>query len=101
MPEPSVAARLRGAFVAAPDAWAASNASAGTVQDGPMLVRVPKPWPADHPLAEDLRRKSCTTWLPLTKNKVTRPDSASVVRDGAARLAPLVRIVASAANDRG
>ncbi|MEM9579636.1 MAG: TIGR02453 family protein [Pseudomonadota bacterium] len=43
--------------------------AAGARMDPPELKRVPAPYPADHPQADLLRRKSCTIWMPLEQTQ--------------------------------
>ena len=97
LPEPSVASRIRRILAERPDAWAAAKASAGPLGEGPTLARVPKPWAADHPLADDLRRKSFTAWRRFSEDDVTRSDFLDRLVEAASGLAPLVRLVAPAA----
>lgn len=55
---------IREALVADPDGWRAATRGRAFRRhwqlESEMLARVPRGYPADHPLAEDLRRKSFT-----------------------------------------
>lgn len=93
MPEPAVAARIRAAIDAHQPAWVAARDAAGGLYAGETLARVPKPFPADHPLAEDLRRKSFTAWQRFSEDDVVAADFGDRVVAATARLAPLVRFL--------
>lgn len=96
MPEPTVAMQIRTAIAANPAGWIAARDGAGGLGAGESLVRVPKPWTAEHPLAEDLRRKSFIAAVNFTDADVTSPDFARSVVAAAARIAPLVAFLAGA-----
>jgi uncharacterized protein (TIGR02453 family) len=55
-PAPPAATKIRDAIVASPAAWAKLRKGGITVE-GESYVRVPAGYPADHPYADDLRRK--------------------------------------------
>lgn len=97
LPEPAVAGKIRVAIDTHPDGWTTATRAAGGLDDGPTLARVPKPFPADHPLAEDLRRKSFTARVCFTDEEVVADDFVERIAAAAARIAPLVRFVAAAA----
>lgn len=66
--------RIRTAIVARPAAWRA--ATAGVAPDwklgaGEALKRAPQGFPADHPLVEDLKRKSFAVVSRLSQREVT------------------------------
>jgi uncharacterized protein (TIGR02453 family) len=66
--------RLRDAIVARPDAWREAKVAgepAWHLADGEALKRPPTGYPADHPLIEDLKRKSFAVVSPLTQRDVT------------------------------
>ena len=44
--------------------------------EGESLKRVPAPWPADHPFAEDLRRKDFTAFARLKGSEAAKPGFA-------------------------
>jgi uncharacterized protein (DUF2461 family) len=47
--------------------------------DGESLKRVPAPYPADHPFADDLRRKDFTAFAVVPAVEATRPGFADAV----------------------
>jgi uncharacterized protein (TIGR02453 family) len=66
--------RIRDAMVARPDAWRAAVADVEPVWQlarGESLKRPPTGYGADHPLIEDLKRKSFAVTSPLTQRDVT------------------------------
>jgi uncharacterized protein (TIGR02453 family) len=65
--------------------------------DEPALKRVPAPYPADHPRADLLRRKSITAWREITDRRVIEgPDLVGEVLATFAKLKPLNRWIADA-----
>lgn len=98
LPDPSVAAKVRAAIARHPTAWSAAKAEAGGLSAmAESLVRVPKPFPADHPLAEDLKRKGWIASRAFTEAEVTSGQFGDRVLDGVRRLAPLLRFLGDAA----
>jgi uncharacterized protein (TIGR02453 family) len=76
-PDTDAATRIREAIVADPDRWKRATrqgAFAKRMQlGGDSLKRVP-PWAdADHPFADDLKRKDYYGWARLTEEDVTAP----------------------------
>ena len=66
--------RIRDALVARPDEWRAAVAAVGPVwklADGEALKRPPAGFSADHPLIEDIKRKSFAVSSPLSQKDVT------------------------------
>ena len=69
--------RIRQAIDADRDGWKAASGNRAFVKawgglEGESLKRVPAPWPADHPAADDLRRKDFTAfarWEPRTATR--------------------------------
>lgn len=95
MPEPAVAAKIRASIDAHPTAWAAARDV--DLMDGEALVRVPKPWSAEHPYADDLRRKSFIGRVAFSDNQVVAGGFVDRVAKAAAKLGPLVHFVDDAA----
>lgn len=66
--------RIRTALVARPDAWRAAVAECApdwSLGEGESLKRAPVGFPADHPLIDDLRRKSFAVVSPMTQKDAT------------------------------
>jgi uncharacterized protein (TIGR02453 family) len=66
--------RIRDTIVRRPDAWREAIAAVGpawTLADGEALKRPPQGYPPDHPLIEDLKRKSFAVSSKLTQRDVT------------------------------
>lgn len=63
----------------------------GALSEERVLVRVPKPWTADHPAASWLRHASFTVSAPLEDATVTSAALATHVARDFTRLVPLVR----------
>ena len=63
---------------------------------GESLVRVPQGFPADHPLAQDLRRKDFYTLTGLTQAQVCAPDFLERFTEQCRRGAPLMKFLAQA-----
>ncbi|HPF70752.1 MAG TPA: TIGR02453 family protein [Candidatus Krumholzibacteria bacterium] len=66
---------VRDRLAADPDSWRRAVGGkafkAAFEVSGESLVRVPRGYPADHPLAEQLKLKDITAWAPLTQKQVT------------------------------
>lgn len=80
-PEPEPLAKIRAAIDADRKGWEKASrgkpflAAWGSL-DGESLKRVPAPWPADHPYADDLRRKDFTAFSRLPSADATKPGFA-------------------------
>jgi uncharacterized protein (TIGR02453 family) len=77
-PEPAPLEGIRKAIDRDPAGWkrAAHGPAFAKVWkglEGEALQRVPKPWPADHPHAADLRRKEFTAFVRLPAARITKP----------------------------
>src|SRR5215213_4662974 len=73
-PQTPALKRIRDAIVARPDGWREATTAGDPVwrlADGEALKRAPAGYPADHPLIEDLKRKSFAIVSPLTRRQVT------------------------------
>ena len=67
-------------------------APAGLDRDeGTVLARVPRPYPADHPAAEWLRLKSFTATVPFADDEVLGPGFADRLEGAYRALLPLAR----------
>jgi uncharacterized protein (TIGR02453 family) len=66
--------RIRDALVARPDAWRAAVAAvapAWRLAEGEALKRAPAGYRPDHPLIDDIKRKSFAVVSPLTQREAT------------------------------
>ena len=78
-PDPATRRKVTDAIVAQPEAWQAITGAKELkkrfeLHDGELLQRVPKPYDPNHPLAEDLKRKSFIVWANLTEKQVCAKD---------------------------
>jgi uncharacterized protein (TIGR02453 family) len=93
-PEPPTLRRLRQFIHDNPGAWTAATRSPAFKRKyelgGESLVRVPHGYPADHPLIEDLKRKSFVASASIGDDVVTGPRLLRAVGDHFRTLAPLV-----------
>ena len=64
---------------------------------GESLKRVPAPWPADHPLAEDLKRRDFTAFIRLPATAATQPDFLKTTAASWRASAPLIEFLCQAA----
>ena len=97
MPPRDALLRIRDAIAEAPKAFEKTLAAPafkkrfGSLSEEKMLVRVPKPWNADHPAARWLRHCSFTVSAPLTDAEVTGARLPALVERDMARMLPFVR----------
>ena len=73
-PQSAALKRIRDALVARPDEWREAREAGEPLwhlADGEALKRPPAGYPADHPLIEDLKRKSFAIVSPLTQKDAT------------------------------
>ncbi|MFO7654907.1 MAG: TIGR02453 family protein [Candidatus Krumholzibacteriia bacterium] len=74
-PDTASARRIRAAIASEPDAWRVSGAALagdGWESQGERLARAPRGFRPDHPLIDDLKRKSWIELRSLTQREVTR-----------------------------
>jgi uncharacterized protein (TIGR02453 family) len=72
-PESESLKLLRDAIVEKPERW--KRACAGLdMRDGDAMKRVPRGYDAEHPCADDLRRRSFTAGTPFTQAQACAPD---------------------------
>jgi uncharacterized protein (TIGR02453 family) len=100
MPETAVANRIRGAIVDDPKAWTRVVAAKAFSRDfelgGEKLKRPPAGIDKDHPLVEDLKRKSFIASTKIDPKSVTRPGFIKEVAQHAKTGAPLVKFLCGA-----
>ncbi len=81
-PEPGPLETIRRALDADRRGWTKASRDPAFVRlwgglEGEALKRTPVPWPADHPFAEDLRRKDFTAFARLKGTEAAKPGFAS------------------------
>jgi uncharacterized protein (TIGR02453 family) len=93
-PEPDTRRRIRQFITDNPEAWRKAVHSPAFRRrfelGGELLQRIPRGFPADHPLAEDLRRQSFVGSTPLADETVLGPGLRRSISSALAGLAPLV-----------
>lgn len=99
-PEPPVLQQLRTSLVDHPDRWIAARDATGFRPPwsitGERAARVPKGYPADHPLADDLRLKDFVAMCPLSEEEIFGPDFVDIVYDRFSRAVPMQRALLTA-----
>jgi uncharacterized protein (TIGR02453 family) len=99
-PDSPTLRRLREAVVAEPDRWTQATREppfAPTYRlAGEQLKRAPAGFAADHPLVDDLRRKSFTGVAALSEADAVAPGFVAAWEDVCARAAPFLRFVCDA-----
>lgn len=100
-PEPEPLGRIRAAIDGDRKGWERASRNPAFVKswgglEGESLKRVPAPWPADHPFADDLRRKDFTAFARLPSADALKPGFAAglVARWEASR--PLMKFLCGA-----
>jgi uncharacterized protein (TIGR02453 family) len=97
---PSEAVRqVRDAIVAHPERWKRATRGRGRALDddeGERLKRAPRGYDPEHPLVEDLKRKSFTQSELFTPKQACAPDFAERVASAYRRATPLMQFLTSA-----
>ena len=91
--------RIRDAIVARPAAWSSAvQAVAPTWEqsEGDKLKRAPTGYPSDHPLVEDLKRRSFAVISRLTQRQATASGFLDEVQQRAAAARPYMAFLSSA-----
>ena len=91
--------RIRDAMVARPDAWRAAVAAGEpvwTLADGEKLKRPPAGYDKEHPLIEDIKRKSFAITSPLTQREATGGGFLDLCEERAAAARPFMAFLCSA-----
>jgi uncharacterized protein (TIGR02453 family) len=94
MPEPDVLQQIRERIAAKPSEWAKARGALDDSED--TLKRPPRGFDPDHPMIEDIKRKSFTSSVRLTDRQVTGPNLMKTFGRSCERIAPLMRFLASA-----
>jgi len=97
-PPTPVVAKVRRAIDKDPEGW--RRAKRGIEVEGEQLKRVPKPYEADHPHAEDLRRKEWLWSVQLPDSKVASPRLPEHVFEAFQEGAPVMAFLTEAAGLR-
>jgi uncharacterized protein (TIGR02453 family) len=91
--------RIRDALVARPDAWREAVAMVGpewTLAAGERLKRPPAGYDKDHPLIEDIKRKSFAVTSPLTQREATSGRFLDLCEARAAKARPFMAFICRA-----
>jgi uncharacterized protein (TIGR02453 family) len=91
--------RIRDALVARPDEWRRAVEAVEPVwkqAEGETLKRPPAGYSADHPLIEDLKRKSFAITSPLSQKEVTAPGFLDECEARAGRARPFLAFLCGA-----
>jgi uncharacterized protein (TIGR02453 family) len=94
MPEPAKLQEIRSAIAARPADW--RKASGDLSPDENALKRPPRGFDPEHPMIEDLKRKSFTGSLRLSDGQMQRADVMKTFIGRSRELAPLMRFLAAA-----
>ena len=91
--------RIRDSIVSRPDDWRGAVAAVGPLWEqarGETLKRPPSGYSGDHPLIEDLKRKSFAITSPLTQRAVTARGFLDVCEERAAAARPYLAFICGA-----
>ncbi len=91
--------RIRDALVARPDGWREAVAAVGpdwTVAEGEKLKRPPAGYDKEHPLIEDIKRKSFAITSPLSQREATSSGFLDLCEERAAAARPFMTLLCSA-----
>ena len=94
-PDPDTLKRIRDAIAAKPAAWKKAT-KAVPLDDGEKLSRPPRGYDPEHPLVEDLKRKSFTTTREFTEAQASAPDFADRYAAACRGAVPLMKFLAAA-----
>jgi uncharacterized protein (TIGR02453 family) len=92
MPEPAVLQRIRERIAERPADWKKSRGDLD--RDEAALKRPPRGFDPDHPMIEDLKRKSFTASVPLSDSQMKRADLTKTLVRGCERISPLMKFLA-------
>jgi uncharacterized protein (TIGR02453 family) len=95
MPEPEVLQAIRRRIADEPSRWAKLRDKLDHSEE--TLKRAPRGFDADHPMIEDIKRKSFTSSVRLTDKQVTGTTFMTTFLRDCERISPLMRFLASAA----
>ncbi|HTA16531.1 MAG TPA: TIGR02453 family protein [bacterium] len=89
-PESEALKAVRDRIARKDPAWMAIKRSKMPLWDDDGLIRVPKGFDPEHPLAEDLKRRNFITWVDFTDKQVCAPDFLARVVDAFRKTNPLM-----------
>jgi uncharacterized protein (TIGR02453 family) len=95
MPEPEVLQQIRQRIADKPSEWAKAHGKLDHSEE--TLKRPPRGFDPDHPMIEDIKRKSFTSSVRLTDKQVTGPNLMTTFVKSCDRISPLMRFLATAA----
>jgi len=87
--------RIREAIAAKPDSWKAAVRGLA-LSDEDKLSRPPRGFPGDHPLVEDLKRKSFIALIDLNEKQICGSGFMKEFAGSTRKMAPLVEFLAKA-----
>ena len=93
-PEPEALQQIRQAIADRPADWRKASGDLG--EDENALKRPPRGFDADHPMIEDIKRKSFTGSLRLSEGQLTGEDAMREFIGTCKELSPLMRFLARA-----
>ncbi|MCI0632340.1 MAG: DUF2461 domain-containing protein [Actinobacteria bacterium] len=94
MPEPGVLQQIRQRIADRPAEWKKARGTLDHPEDA--LKRPPRGFDPDHPMIEDIKRKSFTSSVRLTEKQVTGPNLMKTFIGSCQKISPLMRFLASA-----
>ena len=94
MPEPEVLQAIRQRIADKPSEWSKARGKLDHSEE--TLKRPPRGFDADHPMIEDIKRKSFTASLRLSDGQMTGDDVMPTFVKTCKELAPLMRFLAGA-----
>jgi uncharacterized protein (TIGR02453 family) len=94
MPEPGDLQRIRQRIADRPAEWTKARGKLDHGDDA--LKRPPRGFDPDHPMIEDIKRKSFTSSVRFTDKQMTGPDFMKTFVRACGDIAPLMRFLASA-----
>jgi uncharacterized protein (TIGR02453 family) len=98
-PEPAVLKRIRAFLDANPRSWQAATfrpVLANYAEDTDRLTQMPRGYPADHPLAEDLRRRSFVWTRGVSPEQALSADLPDTLIGAFTEVAPIVDYLCAA-----
>ena len=96
MPEPKVLEKIRNRIGDKPAEWKRARVNLSHPEDA--LKRPPRGFDPDHPMIEDIKRKSFTTGVKITNKQVLADDFMKTFIGACREIAPLMKFLATAAD---
>ena len=94
MPDPVTLRAIRERIAGRPADWRKASGDLDETEDA--LTRPPRGFDADHPMIEDIKRKSFTASLPLSDQQLQRSDLPRSFIGHCRTISPLMRFLAAA-----